>query len=116
MYDGITASDFLEVLTPPEQARAALLLLDDGPDTFDGYDQLFFINLTDQPIAAPRLSVGGGGDIGLLHGGFSTSTLFGGNGPVELGQLDVLQVYTTLVPEGAVDFRASLHVPRTELR
>jgi len=103
---GLTTADFSQLADAPASASAALLLLDSGPDEFEGYDLLVFANLTDGTLLNPQLSVGGHAALALLQGGFVHNPRFGGSGPAALGTLAPNQVYATLVPEGSTEFTA----------
>ncbi|MCI0459732.1 MAG: Ig-like domain-containing protein [Gemmataceae bacterium] len=106
-----SAPAFAEVAAnAPLSAGAALLLLDVGPagfaDDYAGFDMLLYIPLHGTSVLGPRMGVNGAAPQRL-------PSPPGPDGLPAPGQptLDVLespQVYATLVPEGATDFRASL--------
>ncbi len=102
----LAATDFTTIISSaPASAAAAIVLMDTGTGGFDndfvGFDILFLINISQAtPLSNPGLGVNQA-VTSLLQGGYSREALFGGAGPVSLGQLGGNEVYATLVPEAA---------------
>ena len=93
----------------PADAKAALILMDEGPagvgQPWDGFDMLLVANIWDQALVGGRLGVGLQGYLlDMLAGGWARDPQFGGAGYDLLGDLAPGAVYATLVPEGAQDF------------
>lgn len=88
-------------LTPPPGSLAALIVVQASSEfpNFEGFDQVFLVNLTDSPLANPNLGVGlMGFSQALLVRGLANST------PVALSALEAQRIYTTLVPEHSLNF------------
>ncbi len=80
---------------------------------FTGYDAVFLLNLTSDPLLDPELGVVENGTDesylqALLSGGFADDPLFGGDGPTDLGPLGGFDVYEILVPELGTDVNFSV--------
>jgi len=110
---GLSAKDqdFAGVLAgAPTGAMAALVRMDQGAGSmaqnWDGFDMLYFVNLSDKPLELPYLGVGVKGyAMSLMTGGWARDSLFGGNG--QYGWLSALeggQVFALLIPEGTTNF------------
>jgi len=93
----------------PADAKAALILMDDGPAGFgqpwDGFDMLLAVNIWDQALVGGRLGVGLQGYLlDMLAGGWARDPQFGGGGYEILQELPAHGVYAMLVPEGTTHF------------
>jgi hypothetical protein len=97
----------------PTEAEFAMILMDEGPtglgQSWDGFDMLLLVNLTDESLTGPRLGVGKQGYLlSALVGGFEYDPAFGGSGYYDLlTELPAHGVYATLVPQGVSDFNCS---------
>ena len=95
----------------PGNAKAAMILMDEGPTglghAWDGFDMLLIVSIWDQPLVGGRLGFGQDRYLmDLLVGGWARDAQFGGSGYELLGDLGPGAVYATLVPEGASVFNA----------
>jgi hypothetical protein len=105
--------DFPSIIANAPQGAAAALLEEQLGSTpfgnnFPGYEFILYINLTNQNLAAPQLGVGQAGFFhDLVQEGYQNDPLFGGDGPVTLSQLGPYQIYTTLVPNGSIDYNVA---------
>jgi hypothetical protein len=106
----VTASDayFKDVRSlAPANSVAAVVRQLVGPSPGEQYasqELLLLVNLTDQPLADPRLGVGSAGEgftAPLAVRGISNNPLFGGSGPTVLTQLESGAVFATLISTGS---------------
>lgn len=97
----------------PEGTMLAVLRLDTGPtnysDSYEGFDMVLLINLSNAPVANPWLGIDESGTssvfmTNLLVGGYSNDPQFGGGGYQPVSQLGAGEVYVTLVPDGTASF------------
>lgn len=98
-----------------DNARAALMRFDHGPDgyahNFPRFDMILYVNLTPEPLRQP---VVGEQDSAaeLRDGGLQKNPSFGGLGATALAELPPYGVYATLVPEDVANltfgYRADL--------
>ena len=110
-----TNTDFTSILAAaPDLSIAALVRLSTSNgfgETFPGFDALFYINLTDAPLALPQFGAGAPSHLQLLlEGGFANDPLFGGSGPLQLGSLGGFDVYGTLIPNDTMYFALAAEV------
>jgi trimeric autotransporter adhesin len=108
-----SSTEFQGILSAaPNCSTVALMEIQTGlaplDNAFPGFDYLVMINLTNQTLNSPELGAGAAGYLSpLLTGGFSNDPVFGGTGPVTLGQLGPYQVYATTIPTGTTNFNVS---------
>jgi hypothetical protein len=122
--EGVSASDeyFQQIrVGAPAGALAAVVRRTVGPsqgaiisqsEQYASSELLMMVNLTNQPLAAPKLGVGpegSGFSTSLAERGFAKNPLFGGAGSTDLASLAAHQVFATLVNTGdaALEVNAS---------